>query len=419
MNNTFSVKSVVVEGGTLDVTFSTTGHISKYFNSPLKFHVEYSEDIEKVPVGIAIIPFVCNVLPIVWLTDSTLELPEIDNDFYRSIDKFKQGYVKMYPMLDFKGKVSPLKIIESKTSTPPQQKESSAAFFGGGVDAFATLIAHIAEKPTLMTLWGSDIPLKDTDGWEVVKNHTLKTAENFGLQAIFVKTNFRELLNYIELNRLVKMSGDNYWHGFQHGIGIIGHAAPLAAKNGFSTIYIASSYPVNDNTTCASHPDIDGNVRFAGCNIIHDQYEYDRQAKVDHICSFSEKLDEKPHLRVCWVTTCGNNCCRCEKCLRTMCEIFATGQDPHKYSFNYTTKDLRNSKMNIFSRGLCISSIGYWEQIKLELINRPQAICPDELEWIKHTDFEREIKSTKMRAGIFLRNLPSRIINKIKHIFAI
>lgn len=35
MNNTFSVKSVVVEGGTLDVTFSTTGHISKYFNSPL------------------------------------------------------------------------------------------------------------------------------------------------------------------------------------------------------------------------------------------------------------------------------------------------------------------------------------------------------------------------------------------------
>ena len=84
-----------------------------------------------------------------------------------------------------------------------------------------------------------------------------------------------------------------------------------------------------------------------------------------------------------------------------MCEIFATGQDPHKYSFNYTTKDLRNSKMNIFSRGLCISSIGFWEQIKLELINRPQAICPDELEWIKHTDFEREIKSTKMRAGIF------------------
>lgn len=75
--------------------------------------------------------------------------------------------------------------------------------------------------------------------------------------------------------------------------------------------------------------------------------------------------------------------------------------------------------MNIFSRGLCISSIGFWEQIKLELINRPQAICPDELEWIKHTDFEREIKSTKMRAGIFLRNLPSRIINKIKHIFAI
>ena len=178
--------------------------------------------------------------------------------------------------------------MKAKPLPPPNKKESSAAFFGGGVDAFATLIAHIAEKPTLMTLWGSDIPLKDTDGWEVVKNHTLKTAENFGLQAIFVKTNFRELLNYIELNRLVKMSGDNYWHGFQHGIGIIGHAAPLAAKNGFSTIYIASSYTVNDNKTCASHPDIDGNVRFAGCNIIHDQYEYDRQAKVDHICSFQK-----------------------------------------------------------------------------------------------------------------------------------
>ena len=68
----------------------------KYF-SGRKFIIEYPENIEKVPDGIAAIPFVCNVLPLVWLSDALLEVPELDYAFYECIPQFKEGYCAMFP----------------------------------------------------------------------------------------------------------------------------------------------------------------------------------------------------------------------------------------------------------------------------------------------------------------------------------
>lgn len=93
------------------------------------------------------------------------------------------------------------------------------------------------------------------------------------------KTNFRSFINERKLNCLVKNSGDGWWHGFQHGIGLLGHGAPIAYLKGLKCIYIASSYTPKDNVTCASHPSIDNCVEFCNCHIIHDQYEYSRQEK--------------------------------------------------------------------------------------------------------------------------------------------
>lgn len=414
--NKIIVTSISCTGKRIEVRFAVEGEIQKYFNTDI-FWAEYSEEISITPEGIAVIPFVCNVLPIVWLTDANLELPELDSDFFNSIEKFKQGYINMYPMLTFKGEVKTSRLFKSETTTPPQQKETSAAFFSGGVDAFATLIAHASEHPMLMTLWGSDIALDDTEGWQIVENHLLETARTFQTQAVTIKTNFRRFINDAELNRLVAAARDSYWHGFQHGIGIIGHGAPMAWKHGFSKLYIASTFTANDNVPCASHPDIDGNVRFTGTRVFHDQYEFDRQAKVDHICEYSGRTGRKFTLRVCWKTSGGKNCCRCEKCLRTMFELFAAGRDPRDFGFDYSNADLRKSKLNIFSKGLDYISIqGYWKPIKHELTHRPHALMPEQIKWIETCDFDKESKSRKMRAALFIHNLPARIRFKLLRI---
>lgn len=54
------------------------------------FKAIYREDISNVPHSIAVIPFVCNILPIVWLIDAELTIDEIDRNFFDSIESFKK-----------------------------------------------------------------------------------------------------------------------------------------------------------------------------------------------------------------------------------------------------------------------------------------------------------------------------------------
>ena len=74
----------------------------------------------------------------------------------------------------------------------------------------------------MLTLWGSDIKIDDQLGWNNVRKHVDETAMMFGLEKIYIKTNFRTFINEGMLNLLVVQSGDSWWHGFQHGIGLIG-----------------------------------------------------------------------------------------------------------------------------------------------------------------------------------------------------
>ena len=296
------------------------------------------------PVGIAIIPWICNILPIIWLTDSELIVPELDEDFYNCIEEFKRGYIDMYPMLEFKGKI----IAESIKQNRPVASGGSACFFSGGVDAFNTLFQHLDEHPSLITIWGADVKLDDTLGWDIVYSHTLSTASKLNLDSYVIKSNFHSILNEKTLfKRLISNSGDGWWHGFQHGIGLIGLAAPLCFSLGIHTLYIASSFTAADKGkyTCASDPTIDNFVRFSNCRICHDGYEFTRMMKIKNICEHSDRIkDFNPVLRVCWMETGGKNCCHCEKCLRTMAALFVQGRDPKDFGFDYSDSDLKKSK---------------------------------------------------------------------------
>lgn len=336
-----AVVNVRVAKNRLSVTYQISEELQPFFNDKgNEFWVEYSEEMDSVPIGIAVIPFVCNVLPIVWLTNAQLIVPELDKTFFDSINVFKQGYVKMYPMLDFLGDVATTSVDYSY-----QSNGGSAAFFSGGVDAFTTLIQHREEHPLLITLLGADVKLTDYEGLSILKEQTSQTAIDYNLpKPCFVLSNFRTFIHESNLSSMVVASNDGWWHGFQHGIGIISHAAPIAYLKRIKIVYIASSCVAGDTYTCASDPTIDNYVRFGATRIHHDQYNLCRQDKVGVIVKYVQDTNMKVPLRVCWITSGGKNCCHCEKCLRTMMALFAEGADPHDYNFNYTEEDLRNSE---------------------------------------------------------------------------
>ena len=312
--------------------FFNIGQGIRSFFSDRPFVIEYSENIESVPDSILAVPFVCNVLPIVWLTDSKLIVPELDEAFYNCIPEVKKGYETMYPETEFRGQIEVGKIVPCDRKA---EQGKCAMFYSGGVDSMDTLFRHLDEKPSLISIWGSDIRYDNREGWELLHRAIDEAANHFQLEDLVIRSSFRLFDDESALSRA--FSGklkDGWWHGVKHGLALLGHVAPLAYLRGLEKMYIASSHcPEDGHVRCASNPLIDNHVRYASCQVIHDGFECSRQDKVRNIVSFSQKKEDYLPLHVCWESQSGTNCCHCEKCFRTISAIIVEGDDPSKYGF--------------------------------------------------------------------------------------
>lgn len=407
MNNVVLDK-IIVEKNRVEYEYTASGLVKEYLNLDEKFFIEYSIDISDVPKSILVIPFLCNMLPISWVCDTEIKVNEIDKDFYDSINDFKQGYIDMYPKVDFKGTLIASNIVDN-SYTP---SERTASFFSGGVDAFSTLISHVDEKPVIVTLWGSDVKLTDVKGWNIVKKHAIETAKEFNTDNLFIKTSFRLFLKEGELGNLVyEKAGDYWWHGFQHGIGLIGHVAPYAYINKLSKVYIASSFTEKDRgkITCASDPTIDNFVRMASCKTVHDGYEFTRQDKVHNIVVFKKDSNKNFELRVCWESEGGKNCCSCEKCYRTIYEIIAEKGDYKSFGFNID--NLSKIEYEIKNKIVFdFVSKAYWQDIKNKFNKEKDFFYnKSEYKWIYDVDFDNINNN-------FRKKYLNRVINKMKRI---
>lgn len=390
--------------------FRVGNQIKKFFKNNC-FEIEYSEDIEDVPEGILIIPFLTNILPIVWITNSKIKINEIDKNFYLSIEKIKKGYIDMYPETKFLGEIIVDKIIDYSYKPTKQ----TCTFFSGGVDSLGTLVTINKKKPTLVTLWGSDIKLTNFSGWEVVKKKVEEYGKKFELPNLFIKSNFREFINEAELDKKYeKQLKDGWWHGIQHGIGLIGHAIPIAYKNKMQTIYIPGTLnkkDINKRLRCASYPTIDEKVKYGCGNVIHEGFNNTRQDKIQIITEFSEKNNLKIEARVCWKGTTGNNCCKCEKCYRTIMGLLAEGKDPNNYGFIVDKSkvleiEYKLKKEFILSDNLILE----WETIRTKFLANKKYLFQSE--WILDADFKKNSENNRKKAIIM--KIPLKIFRIIK-----
>lgn len=399
--------------------YECTEGLKQYFCEDVPFVVEYwgddvPLDLEKVPQGVLAVPFVCNVLPIIWLADAELVVPELDRDFYESIPEFKKGYVDMHRDAAFLGKITVL----NPTLNRPAQTGRSAAFFSGGVDAWCTLTRHIAEKPDLIAIWGADIAPDNREGWEVLHRALAESAGKIQLPLITIRSTFRRFLQEATLETtFFPVLHDGWWHAVQHGIGLIGHAAPCNYLRGVSTQYIAASFSPEDGlVSCASWPTIDNYVKYCGCRTIHDAF-ITRQEKVHQIVQYKQKQNAEIHLHVCWKTTGGKNCGQCEKCSRTMMALLIEGADPREYGFDalpdfpYVKRFIREE----FSFDAILKPL--WKQLQ-EAMKANDAMLRqkpyyNDIKWIEAFDFEHPERYWKRRVRAAAQ-LPRRAARKLK-----
>lgn len=339
MDNFIKVKIVEVQKGRIDIRFDISSNLKSYFKQTTFWYE--MESIEMVPQSISVIPFVCNVLPVVWLTDCSLVLDSLDQVFYQCIDDIKLGYAAMYPMLDFKGKV-----VCDRLENNEYKASHSVVMFSGGIDAICTTIRHLPENPLLLSIWGSaDFPINATDSWHKQWDNLQYNAGKMELDCYCIKSNFCGIFNLWSpgLMDLIRDSGETWWHGFQHGIGILSHSAPFCYVHKCRMSYIASSYHESQRPfTCASDPTIDSKMKFASTDCFHDAFELTRQNKVALIVEYAKKHSVKFNIHVCLrQNQQDNNCCKCEKCYRTILELLLEGAEPNCFGFdNYNLNNV-------------------------------------------------------------------------------
>lgn len=345
---------IEVSQNSLSYHYDVSDDLAKYFReSPYTLNYELNGqplDISRVPEGVLAVPFICNVIPIVWLCDAVLYVNEIDSEFLESIPEFKNGYIDMYPDAKFAGRVEAQKVSVNL----PEGSRKSALFYSAGVDSSCTLARHYEEHPYLISIWGSDIPSDEAKGWEVLHGSIARDMETLGLENIVIRSTFRKVIDDGKLTSgFSPVLHDSWWHGIQHGISIISHAAPCDFVLGVSKQYIAATHsPEYSALSCASDPTIDNYVRFSGCRVYHDAC-ISRQAKLKEIIDFCESRRLHIHLHVCCTSIDGTNCQNCEKCCRTIMGFLVEGADPNDYGFSVNDRILSRC------RWICIHKVMY------------------------------------------------------------
>lgn len=195
--------------------------------------------------------------------------------------------------------------------TGPAMATGVGAFFSGGVDSYYTTLKHLDEVTHLIFIHGFDIDLFNDDLAERTLTALRESAAELGKRLIEVRTDLRGWFEHNDVD----------WgsEGFGPLLVHVGLAlAPVVNK-----VYIPAGHTTDQLVPRASHPDLDPLWSSDAVTFVHDGTEATRSAKIK---LFAENDAAMRHLRVCWWN--GNNdynCGECEKCVRTMLNLYLVG----------------------------------------------------------------------------------------------
>ncbi|MDH4186074.1 MAG: hypothetical protein OEV08_03670 [Nitrospira sp.] len=193
---------------------------------------------------------------------------------------------------------------------PSRPGRGVGLFFTGGLDSFYTLLKHKDEITHLIFVHGIDFNLKDP----ILRSQVSKMLKNvsvyFDVQLIEIEANLRYYSDVLDLD----------W-SLSHGGGFAATAYSLSPL--IRRIYMPSSFTYAEMVPWGSHRVLDPLWSSEDLEFVHDGCEATRIQKAAYIATSEIAMAS---LRVCFHNTRDtHNCGRCEKCLRTMVNLYAAG----------------------------------------------------------------------------------------------
>lgn len=385
---TIVLDEIIVKSNLVEYHFSCSKELDKYFTTKTMF-IEYEESIDSIPVSILAIPFVNCMLGLVWMSDAVLFVDQIDETYYNSISELKRAYEELHEYPGLKGLFVPSIIVKNELV----RSNKSILLFGGGIDCQSSFLRNSHKVTHVLNIYGW---LKSKDEINKVDYSDKKTAEIFaksmGVKSAHARSNFAAQFNLSEIDKKLtnKIAGSSYWFAFLHSMAFISIAAPLAWLKGISEIIIASSYTKGRaNRKCGSFITTDSEFKFAcNGNVKHDGFELSRNDKVALIVDYQKKSMQPYILQVCSFND--TNCCKCEKCFRTIIDIISHGGDPSLFGFEYYSekhwKDIVNRDVALW--GVSNESYYFYHYTAKKMReNYENILYPEFADWFLSCDF--------------------------------
>ena len=388
MMASIKLNGIEIAKNRVDFSYTFSEEIKRFFSNKWGFFYEYPEkyDLSKVPESILVVPFVMNMMPLVWILDAELSVDTLDETFYYSLQDVLNGVKRVHPNVAFGGKliVKHLKKNEYKVDNTKK-----ALLFSGGVDAVSTLVTHINEKLMLINIWGADVHPDDLNNHKVIKRDLTFFSKELKLPFFFIRSSLRWCFDEPYLSAYYKnIIHDTWWHGMQHSVGLLSLLAPYDYLEKVSTNYIASSFTEKDIGVyrCISYPFVDSALKMGSTYCYHDGFEYQRLDKIHNIVAFANDTNSKIPLKVCFHPKRGENCCKCEKCLRTMAAIVTMRGDLQQFGFSPDYENVEKYIKNFCDRNIFENTVlRHWKSIS-EYVKEHKNSNP-KMDWIADYQF--------------------------------
>ncbi|HEU4325959.1 MAG TPA: hypothetical protein VFS21_22665 [Roseiflexaceae bacterium] len=230
---------------------------------------------------------------------------EVSPSLIRNLEEFQAAWASWFPQ---RYRVVELTADVERERVGESDAGRTLAAFSGGVDAAFSLYRHqrgLAGRRSRpvgagLLIHGYDIPVADDTMFAPACARARRMTESLGVPLIPVATNYREV--------------EPLWED----VHMVCVGACLSLFEGaFDTALVGSSEPYRKLVIpWASNPVTDHLLSSAGFRIVHDGAECNRIDKLTLLRDWEEAQQE---LFVCWEPTAsGRNCCRCNKCVRTI-----------------------------------------------------------------------------------------------------
>lgn len=230
----------------------------------------------------------------------SLELPEgwgIDPVFRANVAKVQHVMLGWQQKLGLR--LSRVEVVAAERPVAAAANPGVMSFFSGGVDGSYTALMNRERIGTLVLLRGIDMQLDNHELWEQARAAAARLAGHWNIPLVTVSTNIRFLGYHFGFKWSKQFQGA----GLASVAHLVQHAETL----------IAASHAIDELALGGSHPLLDPLWSSGSVALVHDG----AVPRTDKLKALAEEPVVLEVLRVCWHDS-GFNCCRCEKCVRTM-----------------------------------------------------------------------------------------------------